>query len=276
MKDYYKILGVPKDASLDDIKKAYRSKAMKHHPDRGGDPKQFQEIQEAYNTIGDEGKKSEYDNPQPQMHGFHQAGPFTNSAGGPGFDDLFRFFGDGFGSPFFRNASVPKNRNITLQANITLEDAFTGKELYVNVQLPSGREQLINVKVPAGVHDGVNLRLAGMGDDSFQMSPRGDVIVQVHVQPHHKFQRQGDDLIQEISISCIDAMLGKEVVIDTIDGKQFTGAIPAGTQPDAMLGIHGQGMPFMNNPNQRGRMLLRVKMFVPTLTDAQRELIKTI
>lgn len=274
MKDYYQILGVQKSATDEDIKKAYRKLAMKHHPDRGGDPKQFQEIQEAYNVLGDEGKRSDYDNPQPQGF-YNQAGPFANSGNPQGFDDLFKFFGHEFG-PFFRQQHQPKNRNIHLQANITLEDAFTGKELYVTVQLPSGKEQLINVKVPPGVHDGVNLRLAGMGDDSFQMSPRGDVIVQVHVQPHVKFQRQGDDLIQEVSISCIDAILGKEIVIDTVDGKQFTGAIPPGTQPDAMLGIQGQGMPNMNNPASRGRMLLRVKMFVPTLSDQQKEVLRSI
>ena len=174
MKDYYQTLGLNKGASEDDIKSAYRKLAMKHHPDRGGDPKIFQDVQEAYNTLGDRAKRAEYDNPQPQ--GFHHAGPFANSPNAD-FDTLFRFFGDGFG-PFFRGANLPKNRNIQLQATVTLEDAFAGKELVVNIRLPSGKEQIVNVKIPPGVQDSTNLRLAGMGDDSFQQAPPGDVIVQ--------------------------------------------------------------------------------------------------
>ena len=272
--DHYSTLGVDKTASPDDIQKAFRKAAMKHHPDRGGDPRQFQDIQEAYNTLGNREKRAEYDNPQPEMHGFHHAGPFANS-GGQGFDDLFRFFGQDFG-PFFNRASIPRNRNIQLQATVTLEDAFTGKELVVNVRLPSGREQILNVKIPPGVNDSTSLRLAGMGDDSFKQAPAGDVIVQISVIPHSKFQRQGDDLLQEINVSCIDAMIGKEISIDTIDGKQFIGQIPPSTQPDSILGIVGQGMPNLQNPNQRGRMLLKIKMFVPSLTPQQQETLKKL
>jgi DnaJ-class molecular chaperone len=271
--DYYNTLGLQRGASDADIKKAYRSLAMKHHPDRGGDPKTFQDIQAAYDTLSDPGRRQEYDNPQPSFGG----DPFGGQQGGvpPGFEDMFRFFGGNDFGPFFR-ASVPKNRNIQLQATVTLEDAFHGKELVVNVRLPSGREQMINVKVPAGVHDGVNLRLAGMGDDSMRNAPRGDVIVHVTLLPHPTFTRQGDDLVQEISIDAIEAMLGKDITINTIEGKQFTGNIPAGTQPDSILGIGGLGMPNMNNPTVRGRMLLKIKVTVPTLNQRQQELLKTV
>jgi curved DNA-binding protein len=274
MKDYYQILGLAKGASEDQIKSAYRKLAMKHHPDRGGDPTVFQEVQEAYNTLGDPGKRAEYDNPQPQFHG---QGPFQGGGVPPGFDDLFRFFGDGFGgNPFFRHTSMPRNRNINLRATITLEDAFKGKELLVNVNLPSGQDQVLNVKIPPGVQDGVSLRLAGMGDNSIPQAPRGDIIVEVSIVPHPKFTRQGDDLIQEIRISCIDAIIGKDIVIDTIEGKQFTGSIPAGTQPDAILALTGQGMPLMANPSQRGRMLLKINMFVPTLSTQQQDILRKL
>jgi len=270
--DYYKTLGVQRGATDSEIKKAYRSLAMKHHPDRGGDPKVFQDIQAAYDTLSDPGKRQEYDNPQPQMHG----DPFAGGGVPPGFEDVFRFFGGGgdFG-PFFR-ASRPQNRSVQLQASVTLEDAFHGKELVVNVRLPSGREQMINVKIPAGVHDGVNLRLAGMGDDSMQHAPRGDVIVHITIIPHTKFTRQGDDLVQEVTIDAIEAMLGKDITIDTIDGKQFTGNIPSGTQPDSILGIGGLGMPNMNNTRARGRMLLKIKVEVPVLSPKQQEILKSI
>lgn len=275
MKDYYSTLGLDRGASDEQIKSAYRKLAMKHHPDRGGDPKIFQELQEAYNTLGDPGKRSEYDNPQPQMHAhFHQQGPFANSVP-PGMEDIFNIFGGGFG-PFFRQQQAPRNRNIQLQTTINLEDVYTGKELVVTINLPSGREQMLNVKIPPGIQDGINLRLANMGDDSFPGVPRGDVLVTINVAPHHKFIRQGDDLMQEISISCIDAILGKEVVIDTIDGRQFTGSVPAGTQPDSILGIGGQGLPNMNHPQHRGRMLLKIKMFVPTLSDQQKQILQNL
>jgi molecular chaperone DnaJ len=115
-----------------------------------------------------------------------------------------------------------------------------------------------------------------MGDDSIQNAPRGDVIVHIAVIPHHRFVRQGDDLIQEVTINAIEAMLGKDITIDTIDGKQFTGNIPQGTQPDAILGIGGLGMPNMNNPNIRGRMLLKIKVTVPMLDQRQTELLKAL
>ena len=115
-----------------------------------------------------------------------------------------------------------------------------------------------------------------MGDDSMRNAPRGDVIVHITLLPHPTFTRQGDDLVQEISIDAVEAMLGKDITINTIEGKQFTGNIPAGTQPDSILGIGGLGMPNMNNPNIRGRMLLKIKVTVPTLNQRQQEILKSV
>lgn len=273
--DYYQLLGVSKNASQEEIKKAYRSLAMKHHPDRGGDVNKFKEIQIAYDTLGNEQKRAEYDNPSPFGQG---AGPggFEFHFGGPGgFEQMF-----GHGSPFgdifgFSRTRTPVNRAIQLQTAITLEDAFTGKELVASVNLPSGRTQTINIKIPQGIHDGTNLRLAGIGDDSVPNAPRGDILLNVHVQNHPTFRRHGDDLIVEHTINCFDAMLGSKVNLTGIDGKQLEALIPAGVQYDTVLGLNGQGMPNFNSPNSRGRLLIKVKVQIPLLTGEQQQKLKS-
>jgi DnaJ-class molecular chaperone len=269
--DHYSTLGINKNASQDEIKKAYRSLASKHHPDKGGDTAKFQEIQTAYATLSDPEKRSQYDNPQPQ--GFQPFGGMP-----PGFEDVFsQAFGQGFGDIFGRGRSAPPARNKTLniQTTITLEDAFNGKELIATLTLPSGREQIIEVRIPAGVQDGVSLRLAGMGDDSFSNMPRGDIHLTVNVSAHNKFQRQGDDLISEIEVNCIDAILGKKILINTIDNKLLELSVHPGTQHGQIMAASGYGMPNMRDNKVKGRLLIAVKIKIPTnLTDVQKQLLK--
>lgn len=272
MTDYYQTLGVDRSASQDDIKRAYRGLASKHHPDKGGDTVKFQEIQAAYATLSDPQKKDEYDNPRPQFHG-----------GGmpPGFEDVFSQMFGGSGSPFSdmfgRRPQPVRNRNLNLQTQISLEEAFHGKELIANIQLPSGRDQVLEVKIPAGVSDGITLRLAGMGDDSIGNMPRGDIHLSIHVMPHPVYQRQGDDLIKTLSVSCLDAIVGKNVQFDTIDGKTLEMTIAPGTQHGQTLAVQGYGMPSISNAYMKGRLLLNINITVPTnLTVSQKELIKQI
>jgi DnaJ-class molecular chaperone len=208
--DYYNILGVAKGATQEEIKKAYRSLAMKHHPDRGGDTNKFKELEEAYRTLSDEQKRAEYDNPQPQFGGGGPGGFHFNFNGAPGFENMF---GDIFG---FQQRRQPVNRNLQLQTAITLEDAFYGKEIIANVRLPNGREQTINIKVPPGIHEGTTLRLAGMGDDSIPQLPRGDILLSVHIQDHPIYKRQGDDLLIDHEITCIDAMCGGVIDVQSV------------------------------------------------------------
>ena len=273
MTDYYKTLGVDRSASQDDIKRAYRGLASKHHPDKGGDTVKFQEIQAAYATLSDPQKKEEYDNPRPQFHG----------GGGmpPGFEDVFsQMFGGGgpFGDMFGQRRPQPvRNRNLNLQTQITLEEAFHGKELIATIQLPSGRDQVLEVKIPPGVSDGITLRLAGMGDDSVGNTPRGDIHLSIHVIPHPVYSRQGDDLVKSLSVSCLDAIIGKSVQFDTLDGKTLELNINPGTQHGQTLAVQGYGMPSINNAYMKGRLLLNINITVPTnLTDSQKELIKQI
>jgi DnaJ-class molecular chaperone len=273
MTDHYQTLSVDRTASPDDIKKAYRGLASKHHPDKGGDKAKFQEIQAAYATLSDPQKKEEYDNPKPQYH----------NGGGmpPGMDDIFaQMFGGGqspFGDIFGRRPQPVRNRNLNLQTQITLEEAFTGKELLATIQLPSGRSQVLEVKIPAGVSDGVTLRLAGMGDDSIGNTPWGDIMLSIHVMPHAVYHRQGDDLIKSVAVNCLDAIIGKVVQFDTIDGKTLEVTIAPGTQHGQTLAVQGYGMPNMANSDMKGRLLLNINITVPTnLTNSQKELIKQI
>lgn len=272
MADYYNILGVDRSASQDDIKKAYRKLAAKHHPDRGGDTAKFQEISAAYDTLSDPNKRSQYDNPQPQ--GFHQHGGMP-----PGFEDIFsQAFGNGFGDIFGnRRAQPARNRTLNLQTYITLEEAFSGKELIANIQLPSGRDQMLEVKIPAGIRDGTVLRLAGMGDNTVPNVPRGDIHLSVHINQHQLFQRSNDDLLMALQLNCLEAIVGCTKRFDTIDGRTLEMNIPPGTQHGQVMSVQGHGMPNMSDNRMRGRLLLNVALTVPNnLTDAQKDLIRQI
>jgi len=268
--DAYTTLGVARDASDDEIKKAYRKLASQHHPDKGGDTAKFQEIQSAYDTLSDPQKRAEHDNPR-QANNFH----FHTGNMPPGFEDMFGAFG--FGDIFGHRAQARPQRNSTLNlhTSVSLEEAFTGKELVATVQLPSGKEQIINVKIPAGVTDGTVLRLREIGDDRISGVPKGDIHLTVMVRSSALFERQGDDLVKSVDISALDAILGIDKIISTIDHKSLNVTIPAGTQPNTTLALHGQGMPNMHDSRFRGRLLLRINVTIPTnLTDEQKEFIR--
>ncbi|MEN6411211.1 MAG: J domain-containing protein [Veillonellales bacterium] len=268
MTDYYQVLGIDRSATEQEIKSAYRKLAMQHHPDRGGDAGEFQKVSEAYATLSDAQRRAEYDNPQPQSQ--HNFGGFP-----PGFEEMFGHaspFGDIFG---FRRRT-PTNHSLQLSATITLEEAFYGKDVYATINLPSGREQTINIKIPPGVHDGTVLKLSEMGDDSIPNIPRGDLLLNIQIQNHPVFYRSGDDLIQEVEISCFDAVLGKKISLKSIDNRQLQAEIPEGTQNGTILNIAGYGMPNFNNNSIRGRMLLKIKVKIPILTEQQKEQLRNM
>ncbi len=263
MTDYYTTLGVDRTADPETIKRAYRKLAAQHHPDRGGDTNRFQEIQAAYDTLSDPNKKAQYDNPQPQGFEFHFGQSFPG-----GFTNIFeQHFGPGhpFSSMFGRQ--TPKNRNLNLQTQITLLDAYHGKDLTANITLPSGRTETVTIKIPPGVNDGTTIRLSNLGDDTVPNIPRGDIFLTIHLEPHQEYQRNGNDLIKEIEINCIDAMLGKNIQVNTLNGSILEINVKPGTQPGQVLSVGGYGMPDINNPLVKGKLLLQVKIFVPTFLD---------
>ena len=275
MNNYYEILGVSKSATPEEIKKAYRKQASVWHPDKGGDTGKFQEIEEAYRTLSDPQLRSQYDNPQPQFNG----GGFNGMP--PGFEDIMsQMFGGGnpFGFNFNSRQQQPqRNRTLNIQTTISLEESFYGKELLANLTLPSGRNQTIEVKIPQGVQSGVTLRLSNMGDDSIPNIPKGDIHLTVHVGNHNIYERQGDDLIYKLDVNCIDAILGKIQKIKTIDGKELEVKINPGTQHNQILAAAGYGMPKMNDPRFRGRLLMPVNIVIPNnFNDKQLDILRNL
>jgi len=279
--DHYSTLGVQKDASYEDIKKAYRKLAGQHHPDKGGDGEIFKNVQIAYSILSDPSRRLEYDrNPRgsdpwfenQQAHRAHQ-GMHVNP------EEMFAHF---FNRPpdmdpfsFFRGRpQQPRNLSINVQTNITLEEAFYGRDWLAEVTLPSGRNQTINIKIPAGIQDGTMLKVQGLGDDSHPHVPRGDIHLTVSVAAHRGFVRQGDDLVKQINVMCIEAILGCKLSIDTIDGRTLEVTINPGTQHGQILSAAGYGMPNINDNRFRGRMLMPINIEIPTqLTPGQVELL---
>ncbi len=270
--DYYSTLGLKRGASDDEIKKAYRKLAMKHHPDRGGDQAKFKEISTAYDALSNPEKKRIIDmggdpNAQPGMGGgFHQGGsPFEFHFNSGNFDDLFGNFG--FGG--FGRQPMRKNKSLNINVEITLEDVLTGKDFTAEVSIPSGNSKVINIQIPAGIENGQQIRYEGMGDNSISSLRPGDLIVNVIVRPHPVFKREGTTLYLEKEISVWDALVGTSTEIQTLDNKTLSINIPAGTQPETILRIPGEGLPQMRT-RQKGNMMLKIKVAIPkNLTQSQ-------
>ena len=275
--DYYSTLGVERNATQDEIKKAYRSLAMKHHPDRGGDEATFKKISEAYDTLSDPKKKEIVDlggDPKHQGggHSFNQ-GPFEfhfGAGGHPGMDDIFSGFG-------FGSRPARKNRTLNIHVDITLLDVLTGKELNAEITVPgTGKRKMINISIPAGIEHGQQIRYEGMGDDAIRDLRPGDLIVNVNVIPHSKLKREHTNLILEHTVSVWDAILGSQTNVETLDGKTLTINIPPGTNQGTILSCRGEGLPAMRTRN-RGNLLIYIKVEIPkNLSQLQIEKIKEI
>jgi len=280
--NYYDVLGISRDANEKEIKTAFRKLAAKHHPDKGGDHKKFVEIKEAYETLNDPQKRAYYDN-----YGQNNAGgsgfDFRNgeqfgSQFGYGFDDIMAdMFGQhsGFSDIFGRRAQRTQQRNKTLNLNytLTLEEAYKGKALMLEIPLPSGRKQTIDTQIPAGIEDGMTIRLSGLGDDSIRTIPPGDIMITCKIQKHPIFKRDGCDLYQDLNVSVYDLILGNKIEVQTLS-KNFMLTIPAGTQPGTTFSMKGHGMPIINAPGV-GTMYVTIKGNVPkNINDNHKNLIE--
>lgn len=269
--NYYQILGLQKGATDAEIKKAYRSLAMKHHPDRGGDEAKFKEISVAYEFLTNPEKKRIIDmggDPAAQGGGFGH-NPFEFHFTHGNFNDIFGF---GFGG----QRPQRRNKSLSINVQITLEDVLSGKDISAEVAMPGGSPKVVNIQIPPGIEHGQQIRYEGMGDSSIADIRAGDLIVNVFVQPHQTFHREGTSLIFNKEISVWDALLGTNIEITTLDQKKLNITVPAGTQPDTVLSCRGEGLPHIRS-KLRGNLLIRLKVKIPKdLTEKQKNLIDKI
>lgn len=267
MTDFYQTLGVDRNASSDEIKKAYRKLANKYHPDKGGDQAKFKDISVAYDTLSDPQKKAEYD-----MGGGPQVN--INSGNFRDFQDIFGTqFGFNFGGgghPFHdifgRPHAMRKNRDLNIQCQVTLRDSYSGKQLEANYRLPSGKNQTVVINIPPGVEHGATIRYPDLGDDSHPNLPRGDLNVTIIVMADPKYARHGDDLYTNVEITPIEAMIGTQKAITSIDGKTLSFTINPGTTDGTEYASGGLGFPNVHS-RIKGRLVAVIKIKTPAVTN---------
>lgn len=260
--DYYSVLGVEKNATQEEIKKAYKKMVMEHHPDRGGSNEHFTKINEAYETLKDPAKRAEYDNPKSHPQFNFRSGNMND------FHDIFsQFFG--------QHTIVRKNKEVRLSVNVTLEDVALGKDILGSYTLPSGRTETANFKIPAGVEHGEVIRFKGLGDDSFQNLDRGDLLVQVRVANHKTYQRDGVNIYMKEKVNVFDLLAGTTIIIQDLTGANISVNISKGTQPDTILSVTGYGIPDKRT-GKRGNLYIKVGCYLPDITDEVLNKIKEI
>jgi curved DNA-binding protein len=292
-KDYYKILGVDKNATTEEIKKAYRKLAMKYHPDRNPDNKayeeKFKELTEANEVLSDPEKRKKYDTLGANWKQYQHAGGanpndfFRNFGGRPGgggyqysgdindlfgnvggFSDFFEsFFGGGFksssgGSPFGGAARAQKGSDYESTLNITLEEAHRGSERQLKVD-----KQKIKVKITPGIQEGQKLRLKGLGGQGSSGGAKGDLYLKIHIANHPWFERKGDDLYFNLNVDLYTAVLGGKEKIETIDGKRLMVTIDKGTDSGTTLRLREMGMARTGDPGSRGDLFVKIMVNVP-------------
>ena len=279
MTDAYKTLGVARDATEEQIKKAYRSMASKHHPDKGGDTAKFQEVQSAYETLTDPNKRHIHDNPQQYNRGpqggdnnFHE---FSFNTGGNPHDIFSQFFSQRSGNPFQQHQQPRRNKDLRINISITLAETLTGQKKTVNVTTTKQDKFNVDVNIPRGVSNGTTIKYAQMGDNFFESLTRGDLYVIINVIADSRFEIHGVNLVANLEITSIEAMTGTEKEVQGIDGSTFLIKIPTGCQFGTKFGLQGKGL-YQMNTQHRGDLIVNTIIKTPTLTEAQIQILKTI
>jgi curved DNA-binding protein len=311
--DYYKVLGVDRGASVDDIKKAYRKLALKHHPDRNPSDKKrseekFKEISEAYAVLTDAEKRKQYDefgtdafrqkftqedifrdfdiNDILRGFGFGNLGGeytrFGGSAGGGGRRRAYSQrkvdpYAEMFGEQAYgrRDAPSSKDQDIEYNLSITLEESVIGAEKKLSLKKGDMSEE-VSVKIPAGISSGKKLRLAGKGLQGPYGGPAGDLYLNISVLPHPIFSRDGDDLYVEKTVSYSQACLGSTIDVPTLSSGSKRVKIPPGTQSNTKIRLKGFGVPNLKGEG-RGDQFVRIFVDVPKkMTAKQVELVKKL
>ncbi len=295
-KDYYKILGVAKSASQEEIKKAYRKLAMKYHPDKNKDDKKaeerFKEIGEAYEVLKDPEKRKRYDQLGANWKQYAGAGAggydfsqFRNGSSnggsyffesdlgdifggsGHGFSDFFNaFFGNtdsGMGGGFSgfshgaRSHSGQKGRDYKVEMEISLAEAYQGASRIINIQ---GKKLRTSIK--PGSFDGQELRIRGKGGQAYNGGAPGDIYIKIKVKPEPGYELKGQDIIYKVDVDLYTAILGGKVVLNTVAGNMNIN-IPKGTQPGNKLRLKGKGMPAFGNNGNAGDLYVLINVEIP-------------
>ena len=280
-RDYYEVLGVPRTATAEDIKRAYRQLARKHHPDlqpaaeRARAAERFKEINEAYEVLGDPDKRAKYDALGPGWKsGMDFSSPAGTERGGArtveweDLGDFSDFFASLFGRPTGRAERARRSgarvtfpgSDVEAELALTLEDVLRGARRRITLDGKS-----LDVDIPRGVRDGAVLRLAGQGEHGSGGGPAGDLFLHVRLVPDPRFRVTGDDLEMDLPLWPWQAVLGGEVRIDTADGP-VTLTVPPGTQSGRRLRLRGRGLPRADG--SRGDLYAVVRIVVPTRPSA--------
>ena len=300
-RDYYQTLNVPRSASADEIKKAYRRLARKYHPDVSKEKDaeaKFKEVQEAYEVLKDPEKRAAYDQlgsnwkagqefrPPPDFGGGFEFRGAPRGGGGDfdsSFSDFFSsLFGGGgvaggpfegaFGGAGGRRRAPRKGRDHHARIDIDLEEAFRGGSRMFELQRPEltddgtlqVRKHTVKVNIPAGIGDGQQLRLAGQGEPSTTGGPAGDLFLEVHIRPHGKYQLDGRDVTVTLPVAPWEAALGATVTVPTLGGPVEM-RVPAGAQSGQKLRLRGRGLP----GNPAGDELVQLKVVLPPADSPQ-------
>ena len=285
-KDYYKILGVDRKASEDEIRKAYRKLAKQYHPDYNPNNKQsedrFKEINEAYEVLSDTKKRSHYDRLGSDYSNWQRRGNpgdfnWDQYSGAPGgtrvnMDDLNEMFGGGGFSDFFqtifgmggaRPSARSQPQGYQQELEISLDEAYKGTTRLIQ---SDGKQK--QVRIPAGVRTGSKVRVAGAGPNGL------DLYLIINVGEDNRYERRGNDLHTSATVDIFTAILGGEADVETLDGKIKLN-IPAGTQPEQVFRLAGRGMPYVKNTKEKGDLYVKLKVQIPKyLSSKQRELLE--
>jgi curved DNA-binding protein len=308
-KDYYKILGVGKDASEKEIKRAFRRLARQHHPDvNPGDPRaeeRFKEINEAHEVLSDPEKRKKYDQLGADWQRWQQRGGRPGdfdwgqwTTGRPGervhvrygtpedledlfgggspfsdfFSQIFGGMGGGPGAGGFQYEMRPqRGRDYEQPVEVTLEEAFHGTARILQMD-----GQRLEVRIPAGAKTGTRVRMSGQGASGVAGGPAGDLYLRVTVLPDPRFERKGDDLHTTVTTDLYTLVLGGEIRVPTMTGEVVL-TVPSGTQNGRTFRLRGKGMPHLRRPDQHGDLYARVEVRLPTdITSEQRKLFEQL
>ncbi|MGO3719880.1 MAG: DnaJ C-terminal domain-containing protein [Mesonia hippocampi] len=292
-KDYYKILGVSKDATAKDIKKAYRKMAAKYHPDKNPGSKeaeeQFKEVNEANEVLSDKDKREKYDTLGSNWEAYKNSGDdwkqYANQGNGSGqfygqggseedYSSFFESFfgGGGRANPFGgasggRRQTAFKGGDIKAELPITLLEAYQGSKRTFEIN-----NEKLRITIKPGSYDGLQLKVKGKGQPGINGAARGDLYIVLLIQPDARFQRMGDNLMYKANVDMYTAILGGKIEIPTMSSPVKM-TIPEGVDIEKTLRLKGKGMPKYKNPKQHGDLLVKLKIKIPKkLTQEEKDL----